>query len=180
MKLVPSLLVLILLAACATTPDPQAAAEQSRKKCLAAERAGNLAAAEDACQLSLYQARTAKLGPQWEMVRSYNLGRIKRQMGKYKEAESLLRRSLRVAYKLSDKTSLEVGRRLGELSATLASQGRWREGALYLERMLPIVDKLQGTDRQFMADMFDEFATKAKVSEKLIAQFKDKAAQLRL
>ena len=142
MKLSISLVLLVsaLLGACAN-PLNRATSDNYAETCTVAESNGKLDVAEQACYRALVNVDMGNLGPELKSQRLYNLGRIKRQMSKFSEAESLFKESLQIEEKLSGPGGVKIGRRLVELSVSLAGQDKWSEGAQYLERFLPIADQ---------------------------------------
>jgi hypothetical protein len=78
--------------------------------------------AEEACYRSIKNVDWGNLGPELKSQRLYNLARIKRQVGKFGEAEVILKESLAVEESVSGKDSLKTARRLVELSVNLAAQ----------------------------------------------------------
>ena len=175
--------LVVSLAACAA-PVAQTVAESAAEPvldsaaegstCRADEDAGRLSEAEAACQRALELARrdharpppaTAAAGPrtssdpaaQTYSMRLYNLARIKRKLGKFAEARTLYRRSLDIEEGVSGPTSTWVGRRLIEAAIVEGQMGRWTEGAVLLERALPIAARLPTGDRTTTARVTGEF-----------------------
>jgi hypothetical protein len=149
MKLIISmaLATAALLSGCANTLN-RATSENYSETCSIAEGNGQLEVAEQACYRALINVDGGNLGPELKSVKLYSLGQIKRQLAKFVEAEALFKESLAIEEKLTGKTSVKVGRRLVELSVSLAAQEKWSEGAQYLESLLPIADQLTGKDRE--------------------------------
>ncbi len=139
-RVATSFLVAAALSACAN-PLNRVTADRYTDECGEAEHSGNLKAAEELCGRALTNVDWGNLGPDVRSEKLYNLGRIKRQLGKFAEAEQLLKQSLSLEEPLSGASSIKVGRRLAELSVTLAAQDKWPEGFPFVERR---------TDRRFL------------------------------
>lgn len=150
-----------LLAACATTPDTApaiAASGMQHDACNAAELKGQLGEAELACKQALDSA--VKAGAKDELLsqRQYNLGRIKRLLGKHVEAEALYKQALATEEAALPRSDARIGRRLVELASALSAQGKWQEGSAYLERSLPLLHKLSDTSRTYSAEVLRQYA----------------------
>jgi len=174
-----SLSAIILLGSCAN-PVNQATSDNYAETCATAERNRRLDVAEQACYRALVNVDLGNLGPDLKSQRLYNLGRIKRQLSKFGEAEDLFRQSLAIEEKLSSSSDPKIGRRLIELSVSLAGQSKWAEGAQYLERAAPISTQYAGAERSFAAVAFSEYAKQFRTTEpQLAARFDGYAAALR-
>lgn len=155
-----------LLAACTTnspmpaSPDTGAIATSARQHdaCHDAELKGDLAQAETACTQALENA--VKAGAKDELLsqRQYNLGRIKRLQGKQVEAETLYKQALTTEEAAMPRSEARIGRRLVELASALSAQGKWQEGASYLERALPLLHKMSETSRTYSSDVLRQYA----------------------
>src|SRR5690242_3491155 len=102
---------LLLLGGCAN-PLNRATSDRYSDMCSSAERGGDLTTAEQACYRALVNVDMGNLGPELKSQRLYNLGRIKRRVAKYEEAEDLFKQSLVIEEKLSPPTDPKIGRRL--------------------------------------------------------------------
>ena len=150
----------ILLAAGCANPLNQATSDRYAQECASAEQRGQLAVAEEACYRSVKNVDWGNLGPELKSQRLYNLARIKRQVGKFSEAEAILVESLAIEETLSGRASLKVARRLVELSVNLAAQEKWSEGTAFLERTIPISSGFSGQERSFTKTSYVEYAKK--------------------
>jgi len=153
--------LLLALCLCLTgcaNPLNQATSDRYGDECAQDEDAGDLARAEQACYRALVNVDTGNLGPQQKSMRLYDLGRVKRQLGKFAEAEDLFKQSLDIEKTLSGPTSVKVGRRLVELSVSLAAQDKWDEGAQYLQQAIPIAPQFVGGDRDYAKLSFGQYA----------------------
>ncbi|OYO31878.1 tetratricopeptide repeat protein [Janthinobacterium sp. PC23-8] len=153
-----------LLAGCATTSDPAAsspglaASSAQHDACNAAELKGQLAEAELACTRALDSAIKAGAKDELLSQRQYNLGRVKRLLGKHVEAEALYKQALATEEAALPRSDARIGRRLVELASALSAQGKWQEGAAYLERSLPVLHKLPDTSRAYAAEVLQQYA----------------------
>ncbi len=101
--------------------------------------------------------------PELKSQRLYNLGRIKRQLGKFEEAEKLFRNSLSVEANLSDPSNLRIGRRNVELAVSLAGQNKWNEGVKYLDLAIPSIPGFSETERLYVIEVLVEFSKELEV-----------------
>jgi hypothetical protein len=178
-----SLLILscaVLLSGCAN-PLNRVTSDRYAETCSAAERDNRLDVAEQACYRSLINVDIGNLGPEYKSNRLYNLGRIKRQLSKFSEAEDLFRQSLSIEEKLSSPTDLKIGRRLFELSIVLAAQEKWSEGNPFLERAIPALGQFVGRDRASAAEVFSEYGKYFRKTNQpqLAERFESQAAALK-
>jgi tetratricopeptide (TPR) repeat protein len=116
--------------------------------------------AEEACYRALVNVVWGNLGPELKSQRLYNLGRIKRQLGKFEEAEKLFQDSLALEDNISEPSSPKIGRRNVELAVSLAGQNKWNEGAKYLDLGIPSIPGFSETERLYLADVLVEFSKK--------------------
>ncbi len=118
------------------------------------------------------------LGPQLKSDRMYDLGRIKRRLSNFSEAEQLMKASLSLEESLSGPSTAKAGRRLAELCADLAGQDKWAEGLQYAERLLPLADFYSGGERSFVGELFRLYAPHARAAgnRQLAAAFEARAA----
>ena len=151
--------VVLVIVACAN-PLNQATSDRYAATCSAAEQQRQLAVAEEACYRALVNVEMGNLGPELKSQRLYNLARIKRAVGKFSEAEPLLKQSLSLEESLTGHASLQVGRRLVELSVNLAAQDKWLEGAPYLARATPLVGLFSPAERAFTKSALETYAPK--------------------
>lgn len=150
-------LALLILYGCVNQINkttPRDYAEECRK----ADMSGRLGLAEQACYRALADVDIGNLGDEVKSQRLYNLGRIKRKIGTFDEAENLFKESLAIEEKLSGHQSKNTGRRLTELSVCLAAQKKWEEGASYMEKLLPVADSFSGHERSFVAEAFQKYS----------------------
>ncbi len=134
----------LLLAATVLACSDRAQYDNHSAACDAAQRQGLLALAVKACGQAVVAAESAGLPAATKSQALYRLGRLKRQQGKFVQAEALLSRSLGEEATLD---TAQIGDRLIELSLSLAGQGRWSEGALILQRLITLLDNLPETPR---------------------------------
>ena len=152
-----ALLGIALLSACAN-PLNQVTSDNYAETCSTAKANGRLEVAEQACYRALVNVDWGNLGPELKSQRLYNLGRIKRQLSKFSEAEQLFKESLSIEEKHSELSGIKVGRRLVELSVSLAGQDKWPEGVQFVERLLPIADQFSGQERTYTAKVLTEYS----------------------
>jgi hypothetical protein len=169
-----------LLIGCAN-PINRVTSDNYSETCSDAERSGRLQVAEEACYRALVNVDMGNLGSELKSERLYNLGRIKRQLAKFAEAEQLFKESLTNEEKLPNPSDMKIGRRLIELSVSLAAQDKWLEGAKYVERALPTLEKFTGQERSYAVEVLTQYSKNLKGSKEaaLAAQFEAKANALK-
>ena len=173
-----TLVSIVLIAGCAN-PVNQVTSDNYAETCSVAESNQNLSVAEEACYRSLVNVDLGNLGPELKSQRLYNLGRIKRQLAKFSEAESLLRLSLEIESQLSAQTDPKIGRRLVELAVSLAGQDRWMEGAALLEQALPIALKFSDSEKAYLVLVLSEFSMRiAPTNPELAKTFETKSKEI--
>jgi tetratricopeptide (TPR) repeat protein len=175
-----ALLGVALLSASAN-PLSRVTSDNYADACAQAIDHDQLAAAEQACYRALVNVDSGNLGPELKSQRLYNLGRVKRRLAKFEEAEALFKESLQIEEKLSSPSGPKVGRRLIELAVSLAAQDKWVEGAQYLERALPTADQFSGPERAYAALVFKQLSEHLKATDQapLARRFEAKAQALR-
>src|SRR5437588_6713568 len=147
----------VALAGC-YNPLNEATANRYAQTCSNAEASGRLDVAEEACRRALINVRMGHLGPEAESRELYNLGRVKRQLRKYAEAEELLNESLKIQETLSPPDEVKVGRRLAELASAMGDQKKFREAWPILTRLIPISERYTGQDRFTVKKLFEIYA----------------------
>ncbi|MGQ0698527.1 MAG: tetratricopeptide repeat protein [Panacagrimonas sp.] len=152
--------VVAALAGCAN-PLNRVTSDRYSDDCASAEASNDLPSAEILCGHALANVDMGKLGPDVRAQKQYNLGRIKRRLSKFAEAEQIQRDSLSIQETLSGPTSPEVGRRLAELSIDLAGQNKWREGIPVVDRLLTLADLFSGVERATVKEILSMYATQA-------------------
>jgi hypothetical protein len=165
MKYMLLVLVLVVLSACANSIF-RVSSDRYAQDCNSAEQKGNLQSAEQLCYRAIVNVDWVKLGPELKSQRLYNLGRIKRQLAKFSEAEPLMKESLELEEKSSGPYNEKVGHRLAELSAILAAQDKWGEGIPLVERLIPFSGAYAGSERVFVAQTFQQYSAHARQSGK--------------
>jgi hypothetical protein len=140
MRITTPVVVIVALLGSACESQSQRSAEDA-EKCREAERKGFPETAEPLCESAWFDVDSTRLAPVIQSQRLYDLGRIKRKLGKHAEAEPLLRQALVAEESVSESTSPACGVRRVELSLVLAGQAKWVEGAAVLEPVLQIVDR---------------------------------------
>jgi tetratricopeptide (TPR) repeat protein len=157
MRQLITLLLASLLASCAN-PLNEATASRYSAQCGAAESAGNLALAEEACYRAVKNADWGNLSPELKSQHLYNFARIERRLAKFNEAEKLLKESLAIEEPLSGPSGVKVGRRLVELSVNLAAQKKWSEGETAIMRVIPIAPGFSASERSYTREVYLSYA----------------------
>jgi tetratricopeptide (TPR) repeat protein len=169
-----------ILVGCAN-PINRVTSDNYSETCAVAESNGRLKVAEEACYRALVNVDLGNLGAELKSERLYNLARIKRQLAKFAEAEQLLKESLAIEEKLPSPSEPKIGRRLVELSVSLAAQDKWAEGAKLLERALPITPQFAGQERRYTIEVLTQYSKQLKTMNQVdvAQQFETKAAALK-
>ena len=169
-----------ILVGCAN-PINRVTSDNYSETCAVAESNGRLKVAEEACYRALVNVDLGNLGSELKSERLYNLARIKRQLAKFAEAEQLLKESLAIQEKLPIPSEPKIGRRLVELSVSLAAQDKWTEGAKFLERALPITPQFAGQERAYTIEVLTLYSKQLKTMNQIVIaeQFETKAAALK-
>lgn len=147
--------VLILLAGVHAGCDYQTARDRYDHQiavCELAQRNGLLKEAVEACGAALSIAEQEQYAPALMMELLYRLGSLERQGRELERAEAMVRRSLVFAETANDEKAIAV--RLVELSLSVVGQGRLEESVALLERALPLVDQLDGEEREAAANVY--------------------------
>jgi hypothetical protein len=111
----------------------------------------------------------------------YNLGRIKRQLGKVVEAAELFQGSLALEEKQPRPSQERIGRRVASLALLFLDLKQVPEGLPYAERLLPLADFYQGSEKQTVATLFHLYAQELQKNgqSEVAARFVKKAEELR-
>jgi hypothetical protein len=169
-----------LLGGCAN-PLNRITSDRYAETCSIAEGNRNLSVAEEACYRALVNVDIGNLGPELKSQKLYNLGRVKRQSAKFWEAEQLFKESLSIEEKLSGPTDPKIGRRLVELSVSLAAQNKWSEGAQFLDRAFPTAEFFSGSERAYFAEILGMYAEQFRKENQLqlAERFESKAKSMK-
>ena len=168
----------VAIAGCAN-PVNQVTADNYQETCFVAERNGNLEVAEEACGRALANVKWGNLGALEESQKRYHLSKIKRALGKFAEAEVLLKQSLALEEGLDPKSELRIGRRSVELAVALAGQGKWAEGVEHLTRAYGARNEYSASEKSYTALVLRKYAEELRKSnEQRATEFSAMAAQL--
>lgn len=152
-----SVALLSLFVAGCYNPLNRATADRYGQTCRDAEATGRLEVAEEACRRALINVRIGHLGAEAESQELYNLGRIKRQLRKFSEAEELYKESLKVQETITPTDQTKIGRRLTEIAIVVAEQSRFKEAWPYLMRLIPISEQYSGQERIAVKKVFEVY-----------------------
>jgi tetratricopeptide (TPR) repeat protein len=143
-------------------PLNAATADRYAQTCRDAQASGRLEVAEEACRRSLINVRIGHLGPEAESQELYNLGRVKRQLRKFAEAEEFYQESLKIQETLSPRDELKIGRRLAELVIVMGEQAKFKDAWPILTRLVPISERYSGQERVTVKKIFEVYAAEYK------------------
>ncbi|MEW5891648.1 MAG: hypothetical protein AB1697_00680 [Pseudomonadota bacterium] len=153
--------IAIVITGCAN-PVNRTTYDRYREAALAAESRGDFATAEQAYYRAAENVRWGNLGDNAEMYALYDLGRIKRVVGKLGESEELLRRAAEIDSKLRSTYGPSKGGPTGyilaELAATYLAEGKLSEGIQILDKLEPIAAEYSGGPRLFMKQTFSKYS----------------------
>jgi tetratricopeptide (TPR) repeat protein len=150
------------LAACAN-PLNRAAFNNDRQQGFASEAKGDWAAAEIAYHSAAENVRLGNLGEDFESEALFNLGRVKRIVGKFDESEDLLKRALAIDDSCYGREACLTSYTAAELAATYFDTKKFGKGTLLLIRLEPIAlqNKCQFTEqaRRFFKQIYHKYAS---------------------
>ena len=151
-------IALIFLSSWALLSCDNKTAENNVRLCQAAIDGGALVSAEEYCALVLEQTDPEEYRARSESL--YVLGQIKRQMGKFAEAEPLINESLVLEHKISPEDNQKISLRLYELALCSAGLNKWQEGAIHLEQILPTIDTFENKQRALVLRLASVYTKK--------------------
>ncbi len=149
--------ILLSLVGCAN-PLNQATSIRYSDACREAELNGRLDIAEQACYRALVNVDWGNLGEIQKSDRLYDLGRIKRQLGKFVEAEELYIASLAIEDKQIPPNYEKTGRRLAELAILYEQMQIPESGMPYVQRLYGIPYEYTGQERVVVAAVLYVYA----------------------
>ena len=158
------LLLAIFVASC-SNPLNQMTSDRYSQECVEAERNGRLEVAEQACYRALVNVDLGNLGDEQKSQKMYNLARIKRKVGKFDESEKLCKDSLMIEDRLSTSLKERIGRRLAELALLYGDRLRYEEGLPYVERLYPLADLYQASEKKTVSAIFYVYAQELQKQE---------------
>ena len=150
------------LVACAN-PLNWASYERYRNQGREAASRGDWGTAEQAYSRAAVHMELGHLGPDIESESLYNLGRAKRMVGKFEEAEDLLKRALAVDEKRNaPDTSFPTSATLVELATAYFQANKYQEGIPVLLRIEPIALKYKQENndqaKRFLKQLYEKYA----------------------
>ena len=151
------LFIMCLAVGCVSNPVNRATSDNYAQMCSDAEVRNDLRAAEQYCYRALVNTDWGNLGDELKSEKLYNLARIKRRLSKFSEAESLLKESLQIEEARSSELNVKIGRRLVELSVNLAALDKWDEGAILIEKVIPIANQYAPQEQKFIILVLNEY-----------------------
>ncbi len=150
-----TMLVAALLPAGCTIMINTATSEYFLDSCVAAQKSARLLDVDRICTRAMIGVDWSMQEPKKKSEQLYYLGRLKRQLYKYSEAIILFRESLAIEESMPKPSDLRIGKRLLELSLSLAGRDKWEYGLPYLERAIPVIPRFSGEERMFAAKVLD-------------------------
>jgi len=126
---------------------------QHEKTCLKALDLGLLEAADEQCTGALGTPGSDSLDPATRSARLFRLGSIKRQRTLYVEAERLMIQTLAIEQESAEPDAFALARRYHELTLALAGQGKWQQGLVYLEKLLPEILHFSADEQKALTNM---------------------------
>ena len=128
-----------ILVACAN-PLNRATYDRYREQGIAAEAKGDWATAEIAYYRAAKNVELGHLGAEFKADALYDLGRTKWALGKFEEAEELLKKSLTLTEEVDGADSRHTFYPIGELAATYYYSQKYEEGVEWLIRLESIIE----------------------------------------
>lgn len=149
-----------MLTACAN-PLNRATFNRYRQQGIAAEAQGDWGTAERAYYRAAENVRWGNLGDELEADSLYNLGRVKRIVGKLDESEDLLKRALLMDEKFHGKEAFLSSYSLMELAETYYQARKYDEGLQLLSRLQPIAlqnqQQYSPQSKTFLKEVFERY-----------------------
>jgi len=167
----------LFVSACAN-PLNQATSDRYSQACVEAEQSRQLEVAEQACYRALVNVDWGNLDEAQKSQKMYDLARIKRHLKKSDEAEKLFKDALAIEEKLTPPSNQRIGRRLAELAIIYGERKRFEEGVTYVERLLPLADLYQGSEKKTVAAVFYVYSQKITNQGELTNQLSKKAVEM--
>jgi len=171
--------ILLSLIGCAN-PLNQATSIRYSDTCQEAERRGRPDIAEQACYRALVNVDWGNLGEIQKSDRLYDLGRIKRQLQKFNEAEELYIASLAIEDKQTPPNYEKTGRRLAELAILYEEIQNPETGMPYVERLYSLPYVYSGQEKYVVAAILYVYAEKLNLNwdEQTTQKLKSKAIEM--
>lgn len=149
-----AILSLVVLTTACANPLNQATSDRYSQTCVEAERNGQLTVAEQACNRALVNVDWGNLGEIQRSEKMWNLAMIKRRLQKIDEAEQLIKEALAIEEKQTPVSNERIGRRAAALAIIYGEQERFSDGLPYVERLIPLADTYQGSEKRSIARIF--------------------------
>lgn len=119
-------------------------------------RSGNLLQAEQHYVSAVWRAKN-HLGDKEISWALYNYGQNLRLQGRYELSVESHFESINYALKAGTFDELAMGQKYAEIAASYAGLGRWKSGAQYVKRLVPIWEKYTGKEAAFLQILFSEY-----------------------
>ena len=136
----------------------------------AAEAAGDAEAAHMAYYRAAENVRWGNLGPEYESESLYNLGRMKRIVGRLDESAELLERTVQIDEKIYGPKSPYLFGSLSELARTYYEKNEYTKGIPILAKIEPMLDdvmqKSNSQQKEFIEKLFRIYAEALEESRK--------------
>ena len=152
-------LTITYLTGCAGTYIPQTPYEENGYAAYQAANRGDWIAAEESYARAAEIVVADNLGPKLESESLYNLGRIKKNLGKLNEGEEILKKSLEIEEKLSGPSSIKTGRRTVELAIVYYYKTKLSQDEIknkLNENEVEIYKELSQVERTYMQTAINE------------------------
>lgn len=167
----------LLVTACAN-PLNQATSDRYSQTCSEAQQSRQLEVAEQACYRALVNVDWGNLGEAQKSQKMYDLARVKRSLRKFDEAEKLFKGALAIEEKLIPPSNEKIGRRLAELAIVYMQQKKFEEGLPYVERLLPLDDLYQTSEKKTVATIFYVYSQEIQNQGELTNRLSKKAVEM--
>lgn len=153
--------LILILSACAN-PINRITYQDYKKQGVQAEARGDLATAEIAYYRAAENVRLGNLEPELQSDSLYDLGRIKRLVGKLEESETVLKQVLALDEKLYGSDAFLTSFTLSELAATYLAAKKLSEGTSLMLRLEPLLPqysaKYSTQGRSFSKKLYEKYA----------------------
>jgi tetratricopeptide (TPR) repeat protein len=153
--------LILILSACAN-PINRVTYHDYKKQGAQAEARGDLATAEMAYYRAAENVRLGNLEPALQSNSLFDLGRIKRLVGKFEESETVLKQALALDEKLYGGDAFLTSITLSELAATYLEAKKLSEGTPLMLRLEPLLSqhtaKYSTQGRNFFKKLYEKYA----------------------
>ena len=153
--------VILFVSACAN-PINRVTYQDYKKQGTLAEAKGDWATAEQAYYRAAENVRLGNLEPAIQSNSLFDLGRVKRKVGKFDESETVLKQALALDEKLYGSDAFLTSITISELCATYLEAKKLSEGIPFMVRLEPLLPqhstKYSAQGRHFFKLLYEKYS----------------------